>query len=46
MSDLAKKLTLILIKAVCGHIEFVVQQVRSIDEEEARRQRSSRLNRI
>lgn len=33
-------------KAVCGHIEFVVQQVRSIDEEEARRQRSSRLNRI
>ena len=32
-------------KAVCGHIEFVVQQVRSIDEEEARRQRSSRLNR-
>lgn len=33
-------------KAVCGHIEFVVQQVRSIDEEEARRQRASRLNRI
>jgi GntR family L-lactate dehydrogenase operon transcriptional regulator len=32
--------------AVCGHIEFVVQQVRSIDEEEARRQRASRLNRI
>ncbi len=32
--------------AVCGHIEFVIQQVRSIDEEEARRQRSSRLNRI
>ena len=31
--------------AVCGHIEFVVQQVRMIDEEEARRQRSSRLNR-
>ena len=33
-------------QAVCGHIEFVVQQVRSIDEEEARRQRASRLNRI
>lgn len=33
-------------KAVCGHIEFVVQQVRLIDEEEARRQRASRLNRI
>ena len=32
-------------EAVCGHIEFVVQQVRMIDEEEARRQRSSRLNR-
>ncbi|MGA8883873.1 MAG: transcriptional regulator LldR [Acinetobacter sp.] len=32
--------------AVCGHIEFVVQQVRSIDEEDARRQRASRLNRI
>lgn len=32
--------------AVCGHIEFVIQQVRSIDEEEARRQRASRLNRI
>lgn len=33
-------------KAVCGHIEFVVQQVRMIDEEEARRHRASRLNRI
>nr|WP_315278709.1 transcriptional regulator LldR [uncultured Acinetobacter sp.] len=32
--------------AVCGHIEFVVQQVRMIDEEDARRQRASRLNRI
>ena len=32
--------------AVCGHIEFVVQQVRLIDEEDARRQRASRLNRI
>ena len=32
--------------AVCGHIEFVVQHVRMIDEEEARRQRASRLNRI
>ncbi len=32
--------------AVCGHIEFVIQQVRSIDEEEARRKRASRLNRI
>lgn len=32
--------------AVCGHIEFVVQQVRSIDEEEARHQRASRLKRI
>jgi GntR family transcriptional regulator, L-lactate dehydrogenase operon regulator len=29
--------------AVCGHIEFVVQQVRMIDEAEARRQRASRL---
>lgn len=33
-------------QAVCGHIEFVIQQVRSIDEEDARRQRASRLNRI
>lgn len=33
-------------KAVCGHIEFVVQRVRLIDEEEARRQRASRLNRM
>lgn len=33
-------------KAVCGHIEFVIQQVRSLDEEDARRQRASRLNRI
>lgn len=32
-------------KAACGHIEFVVQRVRMIDEEVARRQRSSRLNR-
>lgn len=32
--------------AVCGHIEFIVQQVRMIDEEDARRQRASRLNRI
>ena len=32
-------------QAVCGHIEFVVQRVRLIDEEEARRQRASRLNR-
>lgn len=32
--------------AVCGHIEFIIQQVRSIDEEEARRERASRLNRI
>ena len=32
--------------AVCGHIEFVIRQVRSIDEEEARQQRASRLNRI
>ena len=32
--------------AVCGHIVFVVQQVRMIDEEDARRQRASRLNRI
>lgn len=32
--------------AVCGHIEFVIQQVRSIDDEEARRKRASRLNRI
>src|SRR5690606_14401788 len=29
-------------KVACGHIEFVVQRVRMIDEEEARRQRSSR----
>lgn len=33
-------------QAVCGHIEFVVQRVRLIDEEEARRQRASRLNRM
>ena len=33
-------------KAVCGHIEFVIQQVRSLDEEDARRQRASRLIRI
>ncbi|WOE31733.1 MULTISPECIES: transcriptional regulator LldR [unclassified Acinetobacter] len=33
-------------QAVCGHIEFVIQQVRSIDEEQARQQRASRLNRI
>lgn len=33
-------------KAVCGHIEFVIKQVRIIDEEEARQQRASRLNRI
>ena len=32
--------------AVCGHIEFVVQQVRMIVEEDARRQHASRLNRI
>ncbi|TCM66597.1 GntR family L-lactate dehydrogenase operon transcriptional regulator [Acinetobacter calcoaceticus] len=32
-------------RAVCGHIEFVIQQVRSIDEEEARCQRARRLNR-
>lgn len=29
-------------QAVCGHIEFVIQQVRSIDEEDARRERASR----
>lgn len=33
-------------QAVCGHIEFVIQQVRTIDEDEARQQRMSRLNRI
>jgi GntR family L-lactate dehydrogenase operon transcriptional regulator len=33
-------------QAVCGHIEFVIQQVRAIDEDEARQQRMSRLNRI
>jgi GntR family transcriptional regulator, L-lactate dehydrogenase operon regulator len=32
--------------AVCGHIEFVIEQVRAIDEADARRQRASRLNRI
>ena len=32
--------------AVCGHIEFVIQQVRSIEDEEARLKRASRLNRI
>lgn len=32
--------------AVCGHIEFVIKQVRSIAEEEARQQRARRLNRI
>ncbi|MDP1444067.1 transcriptional regulator LldR [Acinetobacter schindleri] len=33
-------------QAVCGHIEFVIQQVRTIDEDEARQQRMSRLHRI
>lgn len=33
-------------QAVCGHIEFVIQQVRLLDEEEARKKRASRLNRI
>lgn len=33
-------------QAVCGHIEFVIQQVRTIDEDEARQQRMCRLNRI
>ena len=32
-------------QAVCGHIEFVIQQVRTIDED-GRQQRMSRLNRI
>lgn len=32
--------------AVCGHIEFVINHVRSLDEEEARLQRASRLHRI
>ncbi|WP_111891372.1 transcriptional regulator LldR [Acinetobacter sp. MB5] len=32
--------------SVCGHIEFIIQQVRAIDEAEARLKRSSRLKRI
>ncbi|OTG85314.1 transcriptional regulator LldR [Acinetobacter sp. ANC 4558] len=32
--------------AVCGHIEFVIQQVRLIEDEEARFKRASRLNRM
>lgn len=33
-------------QAVCGHIEFIIQQVRNIDEAVARQQRASRLTRI
>lgn len=33
-------------QAVCGHIEYIIEQVRAIDEADARRQRASRLNRI
>ncbi|ENV48316.1 transcriptional regulator LldR [Acinetobacter brisouii] len=32
--------------SVCDHIEFIIQQVRAIDEAEARLKRSSRLKRI
>ena len=32
--------------AVCGHIEFVIDHVRSLDEDEARQKRATRLNRI
>lgn len=33
-------------QAVCGHIEFIIQQVRNIDEAVARQQRASRLTRM
>lgn len=32
--------------AVCGHIEFVIDHVRSLDEDEARQKRATRLHRI
>lgn len=32
--------------AVCGHIEFVIDHVRSLDEDEARQKRATRLTRI
>jgi GntR family L-lactate dehydrogenase operon transcriptional regulator len=32
--------------AVCGHIEFVIHQVRALDEDDARQKRATRLNRI
>lgn len=32
--------------AVCGHIEFVIHHVRSLEEDEARQKRANRLNRI
>lgn len=33
-------------QAVCGHIEFVINHVRSLDEDEARQKRANRLNRV
>ena len=33
-------------QAVCGHIEFVINHVRSLDEDEARQKRAHRLNRV
>ncbi len=31
---------------LCGHIEFVINHVRSLDEDEARQKRANRLNRV
>lgn len=33
-------------QAVCGHIEFVINHVRSLNEDEARQKRANRLNRV
>jgi GntR family transcriptional regulator, L-lactate dehydrogenase operon regulator len=33
-------------QAVCGHIEFVINHVRALDEDEARQKRATRLKRV
>lgn len=33
-------------QAVCGHIEFVINHVRALDEDEARQKRATRLTRV
>ncbi|EXB24249.1 bacterial regulatory s, gntR family protein [Acinetobacter baumannii 1437282] len=33
-------------QAVCGHIEFVINHVRALDEDEARQKRATRLSRV